>query len=440
MHRIFKNTSWLFLDRIIRLGGGVLLSVWMARYLGVEQFGILSYATIFAMLFLPLANLGLNEVAVRDFVRDPSSKSEILGTTLTLKLAGSILVLILASAAVYVIHPNDRLTQLLVVIIAAGNIFQAFDAIDLWFQSQVLSRYTVLAKNSAFLVIALVKIVLIIQKAPLVAFALAGAGEIALGSLCLLFTYRLTARDLFLWKTSLAQAKKLLKDSWPYVFSGLAVTIYVKIDQVILREMAGYKTVGIYAAAARISELWYGIPVIIVSSISPSLLRAKQYDEQKYHEHAQVLFSFMAGLALTTATLITVFSTPLILLLYGKSYFGAGAILAIHIWASVFVFLGVAQVPLDLAEGLMRQYLYRTVIGAALNIIFCLILIPHYSGVGAAIATVISYGFASFLGNAISKKTRHIFRLQVKALLFPRYLAGMYRLLKASITRSAASC
>lgn len=406
----------------------------MARYLGAEQFGILSYATIFAMLFLPLATLGLNEVAVRDFVRDPSSKSEILGTTLTLKLAGSILVLILASGAVYIAYPNDSLTQLLVVIIAAGNIFQTFDALDLWFQSQVLSRYTVFARNIAFLFIAFVKIVLIIQKAPLVAFALAGAGEIALGALSLLFTYRLTARDLFLWRVSLERAEKLLKDSWPYIFSGFAVMIYVKIDQVILREMAGFKAVGLYAAAARISELWYGIPIIIVSSISPSLLRAKQNDPEKYHERAQVLFAFMAGLALTTATIITVFSTSLIVLLYGKPYFEAGAILAIHIWASVFVFLGVAQVPLDLAEGLMRQYLCRTVIGAALNIILCIILIPHYSGVGAAIATVISYGFASFFGNAISKKTRHIFRLQMKALLFPRYLFDAYRLLKASIT------
>lgn len=150
LQKILANTGWLFVDKILRMGVGLLVGVWVARYLGPEQFGLYNYALSFVALFSAFATLGLDGIVVRDIVRDPSYKNEILGTAFILKLLGGISTLILAVGAVSLLRPHDNLTRWLVGIIAAGTIFQAFDVIDFWFQSQVQSKYTVYAKNVAF--------------------------------------------------------------------------------------------------------------------------------------------------------------------------------------------------------------------------------------------------------------------------------------------------
>ena len=108
--------------------------------------------------------------------------------------------------------------------------------------------------------------------------------------------------------------------------------------------------------------------------------------------------------------------------MFGHRYDAAAPVLAVHIWASLFVAWGVAQEPWNIAEGLLRLTLIRTVIGAAVNIGLNLALIPRYGSLGAAWATLIAYAFAAVLGNLLSPKTRRIFVLQVKSLAFPWYL------------------
>ncbi|MCR4321033.1 MAG: oligosaccharide flippase family protein, partial [Candidatus Brocadiaceae bacterium] len=142
LQNILVNTGWLFADRILRMGVGLFVGVWVARYLGPEQFGLYSYALAFVSLFGAFATLGLDGIVVRDIVRDPACKYETLGTAFVLKLIGGSLTFLLVIIAISLLRPHDRLTHWLVGITAVGMIFQAFDTIDFWFQSQVKSKYT----------------------------------------------------------------------------------------------------------------------------------------------------------------------------------------------------------------------------------------------------------------------------------------------------------
>jgi PST family polysaccharide transporter len=92
-------------------------------------------------------------------------------------------------------------------------------------------------------------------------------------------------------------------------------------------------------------------------------------------------------------------------------------VLAVHVWASVFVFLGVAQAPWDISENLLKMSLYRTITGAIVNVLINLFLIPRYSAMGAAIATVISYAISGVFANAFHPKTRPLFYLQMNSFL-----------------------
>ena len=68
--KYFKNTSWLFAEKILRMVVGLLVGVWVARYLGPEQFGLLSYALSFVGLFSIVATFGLDEIVVRELVKN----------------------------------------------------------------------------------------------------------------------------------------------------------------------------------------------------------------------------------------------------------------------------------------------------------------------------------------------------------------------------------
>lgn len=74
--RYFANTSWLFAEKILRMVVGLFVGVWVARYLGPERFGLLSYAQSFVGLFSAFATLGLDEIVVRELVKDESKRDK----------------------------------------------------------------------------------------------------------------------------------------------------------------------------------------------------------------------------------------------------------------------------------------------------------------------------------------------------------------------------
>jgi polysaccharide transporter, PST family len=388
LQKIIGNTGWLFADKVVRMGVGVLVVVWIARYLGPEQFGLLNYATAFVALFATIASLGLEGIVVRDIVRSPEQKDEILGTAFLLRLIGALLTLILTAACASLIRPGDTLTQWLVVIIAAGTIFQSFDTIDYWFQSQVQSKYTVVVKNTAFLIATLLKIVLLLIKAPLIAFALVALAEVTFGAIGLLFAYRVHGQYLRSWSWNGGWAQRLLKDSWPMIFSGMVIAIYMKIDQIMLGDMVGNEAVGMYSAAVRISEIWYFIPVAIVTSVFPTIIRAKQQSNALYLQRIQHLYTILVWMALSVAVPLTFLSTAIITKLFGHQYAPAGAVLSIHIWTAVFTFFGIGKGAFIQAENMQLFSLICTSSGAIVNVLLNIILIRRYEIMGAAVATL----------------------------------------------------
>ncbi len=414
---IIANTGWLFADRILRMGVGLFVSVWVARYLGAKQFGLLSYATAFVALFNPLAKLGLDSIVIRYIVNDESKKEQILGTTLWLKLLGGVVSLLLAVSCISLFRQNEQLTISLVAILAASGIFQAFDAIDLLFQSQVQSKYTVVAKNTVFMIVTVVKVTLITMQAPLIAFAWARLAEFGLGAMGLTIAYRVKGYSMKLCRWSFPVAKNLLKESWPLILSGFTIMIYMRTDQIMLGEMVGDKAVGIYSAATRISEVWYFIPTAIASSVSPSIFAAKEVSESLYYQRIQKLLRLLILVSIVIAVPVSFLSGEIIKILFGNGYAEAEQVLAIHIWASLFVFMGVGEKSWFIAEGLTQFTFVKTLIGALVNVCLNLILIPYYSGIGAAIATVTAQIFSCFLINLFHPKARRILRIQCECFI-----------------------
>lgn len=417
LQSIVTNAGWLFIDKILRMGIGLVIGIWLARYLGVADFGRLNYAIAFTSLFSAIATLGLDGIVVRDLVRHPEQNNEILGSAFALKLIGGFIAVCLVLGTIFLLNPVDILTQIIASIIAIGMIFQVFDVIDFWFQSRVKSKFTVYAKSSAFLLISGIKISLILSGAGLVAFAWASLGEIVAGSAGLIIAYKATGNSFHKLKVSFPVTSRLLHESWPLMLSGLAIMLYMRIDQVMLGEISGTQEVGMYSAALRLSEAWYIIPAVIISSVMPSLTRAHATSVESYYRKLQKLFSLLARIAYLVALPMTLIATPIVTLLFGEQYTAAGPILAVHIWAALFVFLGVGMSPWILNEGLTRFSLFQTMAGAIVNVLLNFYLIPLYGGLGAAISTLLSQMAATYFALALFKRTRKIFKIETRAIL-----------------------
>lgn len=393
---IISNSGWLLADKALRMGVGLFVGVWLARYLGPEQYGLWNFAIVFAGLFSVFSELGLDGIVIRELVKRPESRNVILGSAFVLKQIGGSIALLLALLAIILTHGDEKLTLWLVGISAAGYLVQSINVIDYYFQSKVQSKYTVMSANAAFILIALVKIYLLMTSAPLIAFAWAGLCEVVSTSLFLLIAYRANHLKMREWQYDRHEMVKLLKGSWPLMLAGLAVMLYMRVDVLMLQEMVGDREVGIYAAATRISEIWYFIPGIIVASVSPAIIKAHSADPEKYISRLKQLYFVMTWMAIGIALPLSLLSDVMVSLLFGSDFAEAAPVLAIHLWASIAVFLGVASSQYLLVENLQKISFYRTLIGLIVNVMLNLMLIPDMGAKGAAIATVVSYFVATF--------------------------------------------
>jgi O-antigen/teichoic acid export membrane protein len=400
LHAIIHNTGWLLGDKALRLGLGLLVGAWVARYLGPSQFGELAYVLAFVAFFQVISQLGLDGIAIRDMARDREASPAILGTVLRLRIITGILCWISAIGSMVLFRPGDLNALLLTAVVSGSLVFQAGDTVDLWFQSQTQSKRTVLAKTLAYLLNSLFKVGLILAKAPLLYFAIAGLIEFALAALALSFSYRMFPAP-FKWQWDLEWGKRLLKESWPYMLSGLAIIIYMRIDQIMLREMVGTKELGFFSAALPLSTTWYFIPVMIAQSAGPSIAKKKQNDQLGYNNAIDRLFSLMWWIMLPLSMSIALLSMPIVQLLYGEEYSVSASVLAIHVFANIPVALGVMQSIWILNEKKNMLTLTKTVIGAVINVGLNFIMIPKYGALGAAIATVVGQSVSAVFSNMV---------------------------------------
>ena len=171
IRKYFLNTSWLLGERILRMGVSLFVGIYVARFLGPEKFGLLSYAMSFVLLFGTIASFGLNEILVRDLLQDKTQRKELLSTAFFLKIVGF---LMMGSIIIFALQftNDDKYTHLMITIISLGIFFQSFNVIDCYFQSQVQSKYVVIVQFIQLLITSLIKIFLILNKATLVWFAI----------------------------------------------------------------------------------------------------------------------------------------------------------------------------------------------------------------------------------------------------------------------------
>jgi PST family polysaccharide transporter len=414
--RVLVNFGWLFVDRVIRLGLGLVIGVWVARYLGPEQLGQLNFVLAFAGFIGMLALLGLESIVQRELVRRPEAAGVIVGSALGLKLAAGVLVQLIGWAALSMFAAGQTAVTGLAALLSLTALFQAADVIDYWFQSQVRAGPVVWVRLGVYATMALVRGGLVIAQAPLAAFVVLTLVEAAVTAFGLIVLWRWPGASRPRLRIDRAVMADLVRASWPLALSGLSVWLYLRVDQLMLGTMGSHRELGVYAIAVRLAEIWNFVPVIIVSSLFPGIVALRDLDPRAYADRLQKIHTGLVALAYAAMLFFGLAGQWVIAWLYGPAYSEAWPMLLFLAAAGVFVALGVVREAWVVAEGLSMFSFATTALGAAVNIALNLAWIPTYGGLGAAWATLIAQVVAVSLATILYPKTRMMVAMQLRAL------------------------
>ena len=308
---------------------------------------------------------------------------------------------------------------LLLVFYPAGSIP------EVWLHARLEARGAVLAQWIALVLGALARVLLVQVGAPVLAFAAVFPAEAVVSVALVWISARRYGFSVGKWQSP--RAKELAKDAWPLLLSGIAVLLYMRVDVLMLNGVKGSESAGVYAAAARFTELWYFLPVVISSSVLPMLMRAKEASEVEYRKRFQLVFDLSVSAACALAASMTVAAKYIIELAYGPAYAGAVGVMRLHAWSLVFVFLGVIRGQYLVIESLTGFYLISVLCGLLFNIAGNALLIPSYGAEGAAIATLLAQAVAALISSFCYQPVRVCAWMQARALTLPMRLLNYVR-------------
>lgn len=415
--KYFKNTSWAFFGKIFSLGISFLTTIYVIRHLGPNNYGLFIFSVGFVGLFAFIASLGIDNVLYRELAKDISKKDTLLGTSLFLKIIASTLAIVIIIISTYLLK-TDSITRLLIIINSFTLFFGAFSVIWYFFQAQIQAKYQAISLIFVTLLLNFLKILVIFFDKGVIYFAIVFFLENIFYAIIAIFLYLKSGNSILSWKINKELAISILKDSWPLMLSSAFIIIYTRIDQVMLKFMSGNFDVGIYDAAARVSEVWYFIPSLIVSSIFPAIVNSKKVGSEFFEKRLVKLYSLVFYIAILVALPITFFSNSLIKILYGDNFIQASGVLSIYIWAGVPVFLSIVVNAYLLAENKTKISFLSSAVGMITNIALNLLLIPLYGIQGAATATLISYSLIP-LSILFFKDTRSHLLVIKDGILYP---------------------
>lgn len=419
--KIFKsketqNAGWLIGGRIIQMLLSLIIGILTARYLGPNNYGLISYGSAYVAFFTALCNLGLNAVIIKDFVDYPDEQGEAIGSALTMRLVSSVLCAILTICVSAFIDRGEPLTIAVVALCSLGSIFHIFETFNYWFQNQYKSRVTALATLCAYIITSVYKIVLLVLGKDVRWFAFATSVDYIVCAIFLGIAYQRHGGSKL--KFSFRKSKVLLSVSYNYILSSIMVSVYGQTDKLMLKQMLDAKEVGFYTTATTICAMWTFVLQAIIDSLYPSILRLKKVSQAAYERKNRQLYAIVFYVSCIVSVGFLVLGGVLIRILYGEAYMPSAPVLRIVTWYTAFSYLGVARNAWIVSEGKQRYLKYMYGCAAIMNVILNAMLIPWMGGVGAALASLITQVFTSIILPMCFKELRPNARLMLQAILF----------------------
>ena len=420
--KVIKNASWIIVCRIIQSIISFLIGIFTARYLGPSNYGLISYASSLVAFALPIMRLGFSDTLVREITLRPEEEGKVLGTSVTLSILASIASIIGISAFTYVANPNEQETMIVCFLYSLSLIFQAVEMIQYWFQAKLMSKYSSVASLAAYCVVSIYKVCILISGKSVAWFAITHVIEACVVAILLLAVYAKKASQRHSFSLSLG--KEMFLRSRHYISSGLMVVIFQQTDRIMLKTMMNESETGFYSAAMTCVGITGFVFSAIIDSARPYVLEGKDQSDDVFEKRLSTLFSIIIFISLLQAIFMGLLASPLIQILFGKDYAPAANVLQIAVWYIAFGYMGSVRNIWILAEEKQKYLPMINFLGASLNVVANLVLIPILGACGAAIASFATQFFANFILCFLLKPIRPVGKTILKS-FHPKVLRSL---------------
>lgn len=388
--RYLKNSGWMFVTRVLSLAISFFVTTFVARYLGPYNYGQLSYATSFVAIFSFISTLGIDSVLYREILKHQDKKDTYIGTALVLKILAGLLASLLSILGAYLTGIHD-IALLLITIISFTFIFNSFNVIIYEFQAAVESKIPSIIAVVVTLILSIGKIAVVMLDKGVIYLSFVLLLESILYAILYLVFRIKRYGSISKWSFDKTIAVSIIKDSWPMMFGTAFALVYARIDQVFIRSLIDVQSVGIYDAAVRLSEVWYFLPNVLLVSLFPAIMNARNTNLDIYHKRIKYVLLLMIILSVGIAIPATLFAQDIVHIVFGPAFIGSYIILQIYIWSLVGTYVNLALSYFLIAENYRKMIFTSSLVGMTVNVILNLLLIPIYGISGAAIATLVSY-------------------------------------------------
>lgn len=414
--KVAKNASWLIAGRIIQMILSFFVGLLTARYLGPSNYGLVNYAATYTTFFASLCTLGINSIIVKNFIDYPEEQGTTLCTAIILRAISSIASMVAIMGISFIADKGEPTTQLIVLLCSAGMVFQIFDTFNYWFQAKLQSKFSAIATLVAYIMVSVYRIVLLIFEKDVAWFALVSSIDYAVIACFLAIAYKKNNGPKF--KFSWKKGKQLLSESYNFILSSLMVSIYGSTDRFMLKQMIGEESVGYYATAVTLCNMWVFVLSAVVDSLTPPIMQAYSEDKAIYEKRNKQLYAIVFYVSAFVSLCFMLFGRIAIRILYGEAYSGAATPLSIITWYTAFSYLGVARNAWIVCEH-KQFYLKYLYIGAAItNVVINALLIPKWGASGAAMASLLTQLSTILIFPALIKDLRPNVKLMIDAIRF----------------------
>lgn len=419
-----KNAVWIIACRLIQSVLNVFMTMLTARFLGPGEFGLLNYAASLGAFAAPLMMLGFNTTLVQELVAEPENQGCTLGTALVLNLLSSVVSGVGIGCFAVLANPGEKTTWAVCILYSLSLPFQALEMVQYWFQAELKAKYLSLAMLVSYVLVSVYRFFLLATGKGILWFAAAQMLESFLVSGGLLAAYyRLGGQKLGF---SAGRERKLLARSRYYIVSSLMTVVFAQTDRIMLKAMLGAEMTGYYSAAAHCAGMTNFVFSAIVNSAKPVVWRVRKESRTLFQEYMTILYAIVLYLALAQSGAIGFLAEWIIGILYGAAYDPAVPILRILVWYTVFSYLGMTRTVWILAEEKHGLVWEVSLLGAAMNVLLNLGMIPLWGGAGAALASLATQFFVNVGIGFLLPGLKENNRLLVKC-LSPNDLLGILR-------------
>lgn len=367
----------------------VVLFIYLARTLGPESLGYISYAFTFVFFLSNFIDLGLSTYGMREVAKDTTGVSNYVSEIVSFRIV--IASVIVAVSAFFIFTIQGLTVARLVILESLLMLFTCALATEWAFQGiekmhMVLVSFAVTSTLQICLVLLLVKGPKDFVKVPLIYF-FATLPIICAYLKRLGFRLRLKAGDLKRMSYHLSSSLVIWAIS-------LFAQVYNSFDVFILGLFRSAGDVGYFTISRRAAGALSLFIVFLANAILPRLSHALGTDKAQFKSATGKFLKTALLIAVFVFLPIIIFSDKLIMLTVGSDYLPASLPLRIMTTGLIFVLFNVPYSTGLIASGLEREVLKQAGACAAFSVISNFILIPKYGMIGASVSFVFAEGLA----------------------------------------------